>query len=760
MKNSYLLIAGLFLLTHQQTRAERIDTLLHFSYADLKVDTLTAPDGNTYTKLTYPGCWTEELLGAPSLPIKFVRFVVPTDAENISYELKTKNTACSILGEKVYPTQHPLAFSSQAKPFVPCNSEIYNSPKPYPLEQARITEVTKSHIQGKYVVLVVYPATYLPMEDKIDFSQDIALSLSYSIPTTKKLMPKSSGITLQTTGLPAYEYCVITSRALKKSFERLVAWKRQKGLKAGVVCVEDIIGNPYITADCIDATGYTPVLLTDSAAQIRQYLRLAKDTGITKYVLMGGEGSVVPIRYGSGIADPGVNNIENIIPSDLYFGEFSADWNKDKDQYFGEPGEVGYSVEIIVGRLLCSTSQEVKNYTDKLLWYEMNPGNGDFSYLQKALYVQADEGQKDSMGNTIASQMNNIFPNSTVIQEYPSYYLPYPTAPTGDSIISVMNRPVAYANFFAHGNPYEIFVRTFDVNVWESPPDSISYYAITSAQGARTISNIESANSIDKLTNAVHPMIGNSMSCYSAPFDVISLHDFNQDWTFNSYPCLGKSFTTGNGYGGPAWIGNTREGLVNSSIPFQTKINGDIESYPIGKAHSYAISNYNDSTYRHYTALSSNLIGCPEFYMWTAQPSLFSVTHDTNEWHITPGNTPSDISFGRRNLIENDSISISTENVSQVGAYRSIENGHLYTVYGRNYIPKILGLYLTDGDLTGTHYFFTKDVTCGGEGATACVTFTNGSDYTFETKGTFKMTKNVVIERGARLCIKPSNINF
>ena len=759
MKNSYLLIACLLLLTHQQTRAERIDTLLHFSYADLKVDTLTAPDGNTYTKLTYPGCWTEELLGAPSLPIKFVRFVVPTDAENISYELKTKNTACSILGEKVYPTQHPLAFSSKTKPFVPCNSEIYNSPKPYPSEQARITEVTKSHMKGKFVVLVVYPATYLPMEDKIDFSQEIAFSLSYSIPTAKKPMPKSSGITLQTTGLPAYEYCVITSRALKKSFERLVAWKRQKGLKAGVVCVEDIIDNPYITADCIDATGYTPVLLTDSAAQIRQYLRLAKDAGITQYVLMGGDRSVVPIRYGSGIADPGVNNVENIIPSDLYFGEFEADWNKDNDQYLGEPGEVKYSSDVIVGRLLCSTSQEVKNYTDKLLWYEMNPGNGDFSYLQKALYVQADQGQKDSMGNTIASQMNNIFPNSTVIQEYPSFYDPYPTAPTGDSIISVMNRPVAYANFFAHGNPYEIFVRTFAINGWNSPPDSISYYAVKSTQGARTISNTESANSIDRLTNSVHPMIGNSMSCYSTPFDVISLNGFGSIWTFSNYPCLGKSFTTGNGYGGPAWIGNTREGKINSSLPFQTSLNGYLNTYSIGASHAYAIEFYSEAC-RHYTALSSNLIACPEFYMWTAQPTLFTVTHDANEWHITPGNTPSEISFGQRNLIENDSIFLSTENVSSVGTYRSIENGLLYTVYGRNHIPQILDLHLTDGELTGKHYFFTKEVTCGGEQETACVTFTNGSDYTFETKGTFKMTKNVVIEHGARLCIKPSNINF
>ena len=34
------------------------------------------------------------------------------------------------------------------------------------------------------------------------------------------------------------------------------------------------------------------------------------------------------------------------------------------------------------------------------------------------------------------------------------------------------------------------------------------------------------------------------------------------------------------------------------------------------------------------------------------------------------------------------------------------------------------------------------------------------SDYTFETNGTFRMTKNVVIERGAKLLIKPSDIKY
>ena len=38
--------------------------------------------------------------------------------------------------------------------------------------------------------------------------------------------------------------------------------------------------------------------------------------------------------------------------------------------------------------------------------------------------------------------------------------------------------------------------------------------------------------------------------------------------------------------------------------------------------------------------------------------------------------------------------------------------------------------------------------------------FTNGSDYTFETQGTFKMEKDVIVERGARLCIKPSKIEY
>ena len=36
----------------------------------------------------------------------------------------------------------------------------------------------------------------------------------------------------------------------------------------------------------------------------------------------------------------------------------------------------------------------------------------------------------------------------------------------------------------------------------------------------------------------------------------------------------------------------------------------------------------------------------------------------------------------------------------------------------------------------------------------------NGSDYTFESNGTFRMTKHVKVEKGAKLKVIPSDINF
>ena len=40
------------------------------------------------------------------------------------------------------------------------------------------------------------------------------------------------------------------------------------------------------------------------------------------------------------------------------------------------------------------------------------------------------------------------------------------------------------------------------------------------------------------------------------------------------------------------------------------------------------------------------------------------------------------------------------------------------------------------------------------------VVFKSGSDFTFEKNGTFKLTKNVKIEQGAKLKVINTNINY
>ena len=92
----------------------------------------------------------------------------------------------------------------------------------------------------------------------------------------------------------------------------------------------------------------------------------------------------------------------------------------------------------------------------------------------------------------------------------------------------------------------------------------------------------------------------------------------------------------------------------------------------------------------------------------------------------------------------------------------NVENS-LITLTGTNCLPQILPLTIQNATLHGTHYAIVKDVTCGTDvrtGTQGDVTFDQDSDYTFETKGTFELTKGVEIKLGAQLEVIPSEINY
>lgn len=731
----------------QRAFGESVTQKVHFSQTELKCDTITGKDGQAYNILSYTGTeYDYDNLGIPALPIKYVTIPLPYTADGISLSIRHFNTTSYAINNRIFPVQEPEATSLGRiqKGFTPCDNRIYESDTPYPSEQAKIVEISCVGYGDRLVVVAVYPITYSPTENRYEFSEDVELTLTYNH-SSKRAEALTHNTRTINIGIPFYEYCVITSQNLKNAFTRLIAWKREKGLNAGVVCQEDIFNNTYIVGDTVSS-------IYDNAGKIRQYLQYAYASGITKYVLFGGNDQVLPIRYGTGSKDCWTKKELNDykIPSDFYFSELNSNWNTDNDIYYGESTDhMDYGAELYVGRILCTNSEEINNYTDKLLRYEMNPGNGNFSYLKKALYTQVDEMQYGHEQDSIAVHLQSIYPIYTIFSEYPSCYAPNPTAPYGSDVIAGMNQHYGYVSWDGHGHPNAISVKS---NECRQDP----VYAITSVQGNILYIASESANGLDNLTNKDYPMFAYSTACTITPFDI-----FNE---YTEFPNMGQSFTLGKDYGGPVLVGNTRYGYIGSSATMQRRFNECLFVEPmVGYAQNYAKLHYKYHFLRH----SSNIIGCPNIRIWTDVPTLFSATlsyNSNNYYVISANNSITDAEIGVRDITQtNEIIDNINFNPSQgTKTLTNVENS-LITLTGKNCLPQIMPLTIQNTALYGTHYAIVKDVSCGKNvrnGTQGDVTFEANSDYTFETKGTFELSKGVEIKQGAKLTVIPSEINY
>jgi hypothetical protein len=98
-----------------------------------------------------------------------------------------------------------------------------------------------------------------------------------------------------------------------------------------------------------------------------------------------------------------------------------------------------------------------------------------------------------------------------------------------------------------------------------------------------------------------------------APFD---------DYKYGHQMSLGKAFTVLPGVGGPAFLGNTRNGYVHSSFRLYKKFVShvvDSGNYHLGVAEALSRRDINS----HFVSLSHHLIGCPETQLWTNLPAVF-----------------------------------------------------------------------------------------------------------------------------------------
>ncbi|MDD3323426.1 MAG: C25 family cysteine peptidase [Paludibacter sp.] len=737
----------------------------------------------------------QQTVGNPDLPVFHYTFYIPKNEKAIGVTYKSKKQEVILLNNDLMPSQRPIptGISERDTVFSKPNKLIYESNNVYPAVQARIYKTDYLDGDLKLVTVEVCPMQYYSKSKKIIYSSQFEIKLETmkddnsdaskihpkkrdkSISDMLSLMvenPESvtmdidkisnlssttsskviSRVASSSWNVPFYEYVIVTSNALKTSFTELMTWKRLKGYNAGIVAIEDILADPM-------ATGDVKSNLNDDAGKLRQYLSAGYAAGITKYALLGGDYSVLPIRYGCGGSNSwnyGTAIDAQKIPSDLYFSDFNGNWNKDGDIYTGEQygDSIDYAPEIYVGRLLCNSNSDVTTWTKKQLKYEKNPGNGNFSYLGRALFTEADQLQQGQEASYIKSYLPSfIKANTVILSEQPSYSADWPTEPKGPNVISNINSNLyGLLSNFNHGSPIDYGTATHGCVIFGRDVHSnvVAFDALDLDDNILYSASPEPNNGFDNLTNYDHPAVFYSVSCTNTPFD-----DYGTPLGSRN---LGESFTCANNGGGIAYLGNTRYGWVtSSSYLYKAFLEKLTITNNLGKAEALSKLAYP----YHWLQLTHNLVGCPETPMWTAAPTTFSsatVSLSGTTLTVNAGANGAKICVTSA-ADGGQSYYQVIENVSS-NTFTNVPTSYKVVITKTNYIPYIYesDCYIQNETFTGVTTINAKNIWVGENVTTSkptgSVIIQTGANVTINSDDTTNLMNGFEVQLGGQLDVK------
>lgn len=190
--------------------------------------------------------------------------------------------------------------------------------------------------------------------------------------------------------------------------------------------------------------------------------------------------------------------------------------------------------------------------------------------------------------------------------------------PTSNEIIESMKHH-GFNNWYGHGSPYGVKTACYAHILATTKQTLLSHPPF--------LSHDKSSNlTLEDLKNKDYPSVIYSISCTNMPFDnpiIDSIQFVNNN--------LAEIFTVNSRNGGPAFLGNTREGWFNvnklnslesgASPSLHAAFIRAIEKYNnIGIAEAMSKENCSDNRVKH----GHNLIGDPEFKIWLTEPHSHS----------------------------------------------------------------------------------------------------------------------------------------
>ena len=262
---------------------------------------------------------------------------------------------------------------------------------------------------------------------------------------------------------------------------------------------------------------------------------------------------------------------------------------------------------------------------------------------------------------------------------------------------------------------------------------------------------------LNNIKNKNYPSICFSVSCITMPYEIPQYYkDKGLTMTF------GESFTTGKDYGGPAYVGNTHDGVIARSAKLEAKVIEKIVNgyHKLGEAIRQGKSDfslYMEGNYVRYLAATQNLLGDPTLELWTDIPQVYEgisvLRNDSNVIVNGVNGQPVTISICSNNgrLTKNQTTSDVTID--------AVSPNSVITLYKHGYIPLFAPLRLQKMNITKSQYVLAGDVMAGksiDNRTHGDVIVKNGVEYEIEASGTVILQDGFSVEKGATFAIYPS----
>jgi len=604
-----------FVITHISSQElKQVDII--FDLDDFQI----IPDGdNAYSIETLEsGYYYPEDHSLPAIPLKSIRVLVPNGAELLDFQIETEE---EIVKEDIILSKATIPVPTNSMDFIEKPGSEFKGIYPENPVEFKAIMIQRGLTWFSFVS---YPFRYDGHKRELTIIRRIRLKVEYRInnenfsiirkdaalvqslkrrlsnPEDMDRFYPPSSMSVQKSVQDELDYLVLTTEEFKNELGPLLEWKARKGLVVDVLTLKEIDGR-YRDEN----------IQLKIKRCLKEYYR---DHGL-QWVLLAGDHDHIPVQYCySEISLNFSGVICESIPTDLFYACYDKcfNWNCMNDDNIGQKyfDYVDLVPEIHISRIPVRTPEQMRNFVEKILYYETRQQESGQSGRLLLAGVKSQcswDGRSDShhrseriydkyVAGNFKGEKKGFFDTGTDFPKGDAYQV------TASNLAARLNKGYGIFHYAGHGNTTRVHM--------ESGPGFDIYNA-------------------SELKNPLTGIILSS-SCGVSAFDA-------------SGPCLAEAFLMNPEGGCVAFFGSSRYGFSNPDTACKLgpslNYNASFFKYLFEEETGFAWKSFarisslaktdfaerstNGGTY-HYLLYSINALGDPEMPLFTTTPSGFN----------------------------------------------------------------------------------------------------------------------------------------